>query len=80
MVNVEGNDNLNVYKPLAPLAIKFVCDDEWSEELTRIRRQLSRRQCPEGWTEREMDEFLYKVTIAKCQVSNNRTSSSSNLF
>lgn len=68
MVYVEENENVYIDRPLARLPYEFLRDNECSEDLTRIRRQLERRQCPDDWSERERDDFLYRVAVANYHI------------
>ncbi len=34
----------------------------WTEDVAHSR--LQRRQCPDGWTQREMDNQMYRVMLA----------------
>lgn len=80
MFFVEGNQT-NIHECIASLPSEFLSDKNSSENVTSICRQLGRRECPYEWSQREMDDFLYRVSVANYHIKHrNQSDEYKNLF
>ncbi|KAJ6635982.1 Obscurin, partial [Pseudolycoriella hygida] len=59
MVNVEKNDPLHMYKPAA---------QDCSVDYDRISRQLESHLRPNGWSQRNLDDYLYRLSVANYHI------------
>lgn len=67
-VFVDEPQNFNVGKPSAKYPNEFLSDNEWTAGEAQIRRDLERRQRPYGWSQKDMDDFMYRVSVANYHI------------
>lgn len=41
-------------------------NEKWTEDIAC--GQLEKYQCPNGWSQKEMDDYLYRITIASYHI------------